>query len=97
MRGRGFLFGVELVKEKNKKVPAKDLAEEVFYRCLNKGLSFNFKGKLNMKMGLNEFSAHEAINQLDQKDLESIFKYFVFVQRFKMYTCMNLLIRKIIN
>ena len=41
-----------------------------------KGLSFNAKGKLNMKMGLNEFSAHEAINQLDQKDLESIFKYF---------------------
>ena len=39
VRGRGFLFGVELVTDKNKN-PAKDLAEEVFYRCLNKGLSF---------------------------------------------------------
>ena len=27
-----------------------------------KGLSFNSKGKLNMKLGLNEFSAHEVIN-----------------------------------
>ena len=40
VRGRGFLFGVELVTNKNKKKPANDLAEEVFYRCLNKGLSF---------------------------------------------------------
>ena len=30
-----------------------------------KGLSFNFKGKLNMKMGLNSFSAHEAVNLLN--------------------------------
>ena len=29
-----------------------------------------------MKLGLNEFSAKEAINKLDQKDLEKIFKYF---------------------
>ena len=41
-----------------------------------KGLSFDSKGKLNMKLGLNEFSAHEVINKLDQKDLELIFKYF---------------------
>ncbi len=41
-----------------------------------KGLSFNMKGKLNMKLGLNEFSAHEVINNLDKKDLEKIFRYF---------------------
>lgn len=41
-----------------------------------KGLSFNFKGKLNMKMGFNNFSAHETINNLDSKSLENIFKYF---------------------
>ena len=41
-----------------------------------KGLSFNSKGKLNMKMGLNLFSAHEAINKLDKDDLTKIFKYF---------------------
>ena len=41
-----------------------------------KGLSFDSKGKLNMKLGLNSFSADEVINKLDQKDLELIFKYF---------------------
>jgi 16S rRNA (cytosine1402-N4)-methyltransferase len=41
-----------------------------------KGLSFNSTGDLNMKMGINEFSAKEAINQLDEKELTKIFKYF---------------------
>ena len=42
----------------------------------NKGLSFNFKGKLNMRMGLNAFSAHDVINKLDKEELTKIFKYF---------------------
>ena len=29
-----------------------------------------------MKMGINDFSAKEAINNLDEKELEKIFKYF---------------------
>ena len=41
-----------------------------------KGLSFNSFGNLNMQMGLNDFSAKEAINKLDEKDLEKIFKFF---------------------
>ncbi len=41
-----------------------------------KGLSFNSTGELNMMMGLNNFSAKDAINNLDDKDLEKIFKYF---------------------
>ena len=41
-----------------------------------KGLSFNFTGDLNMRMGLNDFSADDAINKLDQKELEKIFKFF---------------------
>lgn len=40
VRGRGFLIGIELVKSREGKEPANDLAEEVFYRCLDKGLSF---------------------------------------------------------
>ena len=43
---------------------------------LNKGLSFDSSGDLNMKLGLNEFSAKDAINKLDLKDLEKIFKFF---------------------
>ena len=41
-----------------------------------KGLSFNSLGNLNMQMGLNDFSAKEAINRLDEKDLVKIFKFF---------------------
>jgi len=42
----------------------------------NKGLSFDSVGKLNMQLGLNSFSAEEAINKLNQKELEKIFKFF---------------------
>ena len=41
-----------------------------------KGLSFENTGQLNMRLGLNNFSANEVINKLSQKDLELIFKYF---------------------
>ena len=41
-----------------------------------KGLSFNDKGKLNMKMGLNNFSADDVVNKLGQKELAKIFKLF---------------------
>ena len=41
-----------------------------------KGLSFNSFGDLNMQMGLNDFSANEVINRLDEKDLVKIFKFF---------------------
>jgi 16S rRNA (cytosine1402-N4)-methyltransferase len=41
-----------------------------------KGLSFDSSGELNMRMGLNEFSAKEVINKLGQKELEKIFKFF---------------------
>ena len=41
-----------------------------------KGLSFNSFGSLNMKLGLNKFSADDVVNKLDKEDLERIFKYF---------------------
>ena len=41
-----------------------------------KGLSFESIGELNMKMGINDFSAKEVINNLDEKELAQIFKYF---------------------
>ncbi len=42
----------------------------------NKGLSFESIGDLNMKMGLNDFSADEVIHKLEKVDLEKIFKFF---------------------
>ena len=41
-----------------------------------KGLSFGAVGELNMKMGINDFSAKEVINNLDEKELSQVFKYF---------------------
>ena len=41
-----------------------------------KGLSFETIGDLNMKMGINDFSAKEVINNLEEKELAQIFKYF---------------------
>ena len=41
-----------------------------------KGLSFNFDGDLDMRLGINNFSAKDVINKLDSKDLEKIFKFF---------------------
>ena len=41
-----------------------------------KGLSFENHGELNMKMGLNNFSAHDVVNKLNEKELAQIFKYF---------------------
>ena len=41
-----------------------------------KGLSFETIGELNMKIGINDFSAKDVINNLDKKELAMIFKYF---------------------
>ncbi len=42
----------------------------------NKGLSFDSIGELNMRMGLNKFSADEVVNKLENKEIERILKYF---------------------
>ncbi len=41
-----------------------------------KGLSFDSEGNLNMQMGLNNYSAEDAINKLDEGELDKIFKFF---------------------
>ena len=40
VRGRGLMFGIELVEDRDGRAPARDLAERVYYRCLDEGLSF---------------------------------------------------------
>jgi len=42
----------------------------------SKGLSFESDGKLNMQLGLNNYSAEDAINKLNEQELERIFKFF---------------------
>ena len=43
---------------------------------LNRGLSFKSKGKLDMRMGLNDFSCEDVISKMSQQNLYKIFKYF---------------------
>src|SRR5690606_9621145 len=40
IRGRGLLFGIEIVTDRDSRAPAKDRAERIYYRCLAAGLSF---------------------------------------------------------
>ncbi|MGB7205202.1 MAG: aminotransferase class III-fold pyridoxal phosphate-dependent enzyme, partial [Anderseniella sp.] len=40
VRGRGLMFGVEIVEDRVTKVEARDKAERIYYRCLEAGLSF---------------------------------------------------------
>ena len=39
-----------------------------------KKISFNSKGSLDMRLGINDFSANEVIHQLSEKELSLIFK-----------------------
>ena len=40
VRGRGLMFGVEMVEDRATKAPAPERAERIYYRCLAAGLSF---------------------------------------------------------
>lgn len=40
IRGRGLMIGVEIVADRADKTPGNELAEQIYYRCLDEGLSF---------------------------------------------------------
>lgn len=40
VRGRGLMFGVEIVSDKQNRTPANDLAEKIYYKCMDAGVSF---------------------------------------------------------
>ncbi len=67
---------LELTKEKIKAVIFDLGYSYTQIKNPKKGLSFDTSGELNMKMGLNNFSAKDVINKLDKKYLEKIFKFF---------------------
>ena len=61
-----------------------------------KGLSFESNGNLNMRLGLNNYSAEDAINKLDEKELEKIFKFFGDEKEGK-YIARNIVKERLIN
>ena len=80
-----FLFkNLKFSKINNLKLKKEDIKGIVFdlgYSLIQikdpkKGLSFHSQGPLNMMMGLNDFSADKVINNLDEKEIEKILKYF---------------------
>lgn len=79
VRGRGFLFGIELVEDSVTKKPANDLAEAVLYRCLDKGLSFKlsmgntltFTPPLILSLGQLEFALQVIEESLQEEYLVS--------------------------
>ena len=81
------------------KIKSKDLKAIIFdlgystnqIKDLSKGLSFKSTGKLNMKMGLNDFSANEVISNMNEDNLVRIFKFFGEEKQSKK------IVRKIIN
>ncbi len=71
----------QLINLKLKKENIRGIVFDLGYSYLQikdftKGLSFDSTGELNMKLGINKFSAKETINNLDEVQLEKIFKYF---------------------
>ena len=82
--GRFFFKNLRFSKLDNLKLKNEDIKGIIFdlgysltqIKDPNKGLSFNSSGRLNMMMGLNEFSANEVINKLEKQNLEKIFKFF---------------------
>ena len=68
VRGRGFLLGLELVKDRDTKEPANEIAEQVFYRSLEKGLSF----KISMGSVLTLYPSLVTTQQQMEEALEII-------------------------
>jgi len=62
---------------------------------LSKGLSFHSKGKLDMRMGINDFSANEVISEMNEENLIKIFKTFGEEKFSKLIVRKILKIRKI--
>ncbi len=68
---------IDQIKEDNIKAIIFDLGYSLNQISdLNRGISFHSKGKLDMRMGINDFSCDDVISKMSQKSLFKIFKYF---------------------
>ena len=70
VRGRGCLFGAELVKDQHTKEPASDEADKVLYKALEQGLSFKTTmGNVltfTPPLIITEDQMHQAMDIIDQ-------------------------------
>jgi len=81
---RFYFYNIKFSHLNNIKIEKKNLKAAIFdlgystnqIKDLKKGLSFKSRGRLNMKMGLNDFSAHEVISKMNESNLIKIFKFY---------------------
>ncbi|SKB28157.1 4-aminobutyrate aminotransferase apoenzyme [Parapedobacter luteus] len=76
VRGIGLLWGIELVQDNDSKTPHPVLAEQVLYRCLEKGMSLKVSGgnvlSLYPPLVIDEQQLGEALDVLEEAIQESI-------------------------
>ncbi len=69
IRGRGVMFGVEIVHNRDSKTAGNDLAEEIYYRCLDGGLSFKISQgcvlTLSPPMTISEADLDQALDVVE--------------------------------
>ena len=83
-RNRFKFYNIKFSQLKKIKIKNNDLKGIIFdlgyslnqIKNSKKGLSFNDKGKLNMRMGINDFSANDLISNMDENNLSRVFKIF---------------------
>ncbi len=75
IRGRGLLFGVEIVKDKEKKTAGNKLAEIIYYKCLGAGLSFKISQgcvlTLSPPMTIPESELDTALSVVEKAIMET--------------------------
>lgn len=75
VRGRGLLFGVELVLDRQTREPNNALAEAVYYRCLEGGVSFKISQgnvlTLSPPLIITKDELDQALNVVEQAILEA--------------------------
>ncbi|MCR9109626.1 aspartate aminotransferase family protein [Marivita sp. XM-24bin2] len=66
IRGRGLMFGVEIVSDRDSRTPDPDRAERIYYACLDKGLSFKISAgnvlTLSPPLVISEADLDTALN-----------------------------------
>ena len=62
VRGRGVMFGVEIVSDKATRAPAPELAEQIYYRCLDAGLSFKISQGCVLTLSPPMTISHEELD-----------------------------------
>jgi len=83
-KNRFFFYNYKFSEINNIKLKSEDLKGIIFdlgysisqIKDLNRGFSFKSTGKLNMMMGINNFSCHDVISGMNEENLNKIFKFF---------------------